>query len=240
MAFSSINRQFRTIADFTAYLATLPSPTWPKGSCYHNTYRPTEGQWAGALSMRLMQATYVAKGWTSGPHCYLALGSPNPANDGVWVMTEPIHPGTHAGVCNATRFGIEMVGDFATRAPSLPQQQLLIDVVTALHLWAGIGPDLNAHRDCMADRSCPGDAFYALKSQLQQRLAARLVGAGRYVARHTQAVFEAPVPDAKVALNDTAVLIEGQTIDIDEVAHGGWAHLSSGLGFVPVGVLTKL
>lgn len=240
VAFSSINRQFKTVADFTAYLATLAPPHWAHGSTYHNTYRPLEGQWAGLVSMKSMQAAYAAKGWSSGPHCYLALGSPNPANDGVWVMTPPTEPGTHAGVCNATRFGIEVVGDFNARPPSLPQQQLLIDTLVALHRWAGLGPDLVAHRDCMADRTCPGDAFYALKPQLQLRLAARLVGAGRYMARHTQAVFEAPVPDSKVALNDTAHLVEGQAVDIDEVAHGGWAHLSSGLGFVPVGVLTKL
>ena len=241
MAFNSINRQFRTVADFAAWLATLSPPTWGViGSTYHNTYRPTEAQWRGKASMDSMQADYVAKGWTSAPHCYLALGSPNPDDDGIWVMTPPTSPGTHAGACNAIRFGIEVVGDFQSKAPSAAQQQLLIDTLAALHRWAKIGPDLNAHRDCMADRTCPGDAFYALKPSLQQRLAAALNGAGIYRVRHTQAIFEAPAPNAHVALGDTAELLAGVTVDIDEVAHGGWAHMRNHTGFVPVGVLTRV
>lgn len=174
MAFNSINTQF-SLQSFTDYLAGLPLPAWhPIGSTYHNTYRPTEAQWRGKASMDSMQADYIGKGWTSGPCCYLALHSPNPADDGIWVMTPPSSPGTHAGECNPKRFGIEVVGDFQSKAPAADQQQLLIDTVAALHRWATIGPDLNAHRDCMTDRTCPGDAFYALKPQLQQRLAAAL------------------------------------------------------------------
>jgi hypothetical protein len=47
-------------------------------------------------------------------------------------------------------------------------------VLTALHRWAGIGATLDAHRDCMAGRTCPGDAFYALKPELQAQLASAL------------------------------------------------------------------
>lgn len=60
-----------------------------------------------------------------------------------------------------------------------------------------------------------------------------------YIARHTQAIFEAPRPDAQVALNDTACVVEGARVEVDEVKFG-WAHLASGLGFVPVGVLSKV
>lgn len=240
MTFNSDIRQFKTSADLATHLATLKAPVWPHGSCYHNTYRPTESQWRGKASMQSMQATYEAKGWTSGPHFYLALGSPDSANDGIWQMTPPASPGTHAGDCNSRYFGIEVVGDFQARPPSAAQQQLLIDVVTILHRWATIDATLVAHRDCMLGRTCPGDAFYALKSSLQQRLAAQLLGAGTYAVRHTQAIFEAPRPDARIALNDTAELTEGQQIAIDEVAHGGWAHLADGRGFVPVGILTRL
>lgn len=240
MAFNSINRQFKTVPDLAAWLATLSSPTWGViGSTYHNTYRPTEAQWRGAVSMSSMQADYIAKGWTSGPCCYLALHSPNLSDDGIWVMTPPTSPGTHAGACNSIRFGIEVVGDFQSKPPSTAQQQLLIDTLAALHRWAHIGPDLNAHRDCMQDRTCPGDAFYALKPQLQQRLAAALNGAGIYHVNYTQVIFEAPAPDAKIALNGTAMLWAGTEVDIDEVAHGGWAHLRNHVGFVPSGVLTR-
>lgn len=65
-------------------------------------------------------------------------------------------------------------------------------------------------------------------------------GAGVYSVRHAQAVFESPEPDGKIALDDTAVLTVGQRVEVDEVAHGGWAHLRSGLGFVPISVLTRI
>lgn len=173
MAFNSINKQF-SLSSFTSYLAGLPHPTWPRASTYHNTYSPTEAQWRGKASMDSMQQTYVGKGWTAGPHCFLALHCPNPADEGIWVMTPPTSIGVHAGDCNHDHFGIEVVGDFQSRQPSAAQQQLLIDTVAALHRWAAIGPNLDAHRDCMADRTCPGQAFYDLKPQLQQRLASAL------------------------------------------------------------------
>jgi len=178
MAFNADIRQFRTPADLSAYLSTLPSPDWPGanpiGSTYHNTYVPTEAQWHGQASMESMRAHYISLGWTSAPHFFLALHSPESANNGIWMMTPPTAPGTHAGACNSTRFGIEVVGDFGTKAPSAAQQQLLVDTVAALHIWAKLGAVLNAHRDCMAGRTCPGDAFYSLKAELIARLAVQL------------------------------------------------------------------
>lgn len=238
MSFSSINRQFKTLADFAVWLATLPPPAWhPLGSSYHNTYRPTEAQWRGAVSMSSMQSTYVAKGWTSGPHCYLALHSPNPAADGIWVMTSPAVPGTHAGVCNSDHFGIEVIGDFQTKAPSAAQQQLLIDVVAALHRWAKIGPILNAHRDCMAGRTCPGDAFYALKPQLQQRLAVALRPVlPRYKAGPHGAIAQQDRrPDAPTA----KLYAPGEPFEGDG-EQAGYVHDRTGIGFVPLGQVVKL
>jgi hypothetical protein len=170
MAFNSDIRQFPDAVALAAYLGRLPRPTWGvRGSTYHNTYRPTEAQWRGLASMDSMQAGYEAKGWTAGPHFYLALHSPNPKHDGVWQMTPPTASGVHGVTCNVTHFGIEVVGDFQDRVPSAAQQQLLIDVVATLHRWARLGAVLNAHRDCVA-RTCPGDAFYGIKPQLQARL----------------------------------------------------------------------
>lgn len=240
MAFSSINRQFPTVADFTAYLGTLTAPDWAKGSVVHNTYIPNESRWMGYASMVSIQRTYTAKGWTSGPHVFLALGCPRKADEGIWVMTPPTRPGTHAGACNSSRFGIELVGDFNSKAPSLPQQKLLMDTLVALHSWAGLEAHVLAHRDCMAGRTCPGDAFYALMPQIRAELTRRLNGAGWYIARHTQAVFEAPHPASPVALGDTARIVEGERIEIDEVRPDGWAHLAKATGFVPSSVLTKV
>lgn len=244
MSFASDIRQFKNPAALAAYLQPLAIPDWPgegnpRSTTVHNTYRPTEAQWLGRASMLGMQRDYIAKGWTAGPHFYLALGSPNPANDGIWQMTPPTQPGVHGVVCNATHFGVELVGDFQRNAPSLRQQALLIDTLVVLHHWAKLGPNFNMHRDCV-ERTCPGDAFYALKPRLLVQFAALMGQAGPYRVRHTQAIFEAPRPDGAVALADQAEVHAGDTVIIDEVAHGGWAHLQNGIGFVPVGVLEKL
>lgn len=179
MSFISDIRQFVTPAAFAAYLATLPMPNWPdehapSGSTVHNTYRPTPAQWVGLASMQGMIKTYTGKGWDRGPHLYLCVGAPNPAHDGLFVMTPLGIPGVHAGDCNAHRFGLELVGDFHAMKPSQAQQGLLLSCLTLLHRWAHLGPDIVAHRDCMAGRTCPGDALYALMPSLKTRLAAAL------------------------------------------------------------------
>lgn len=178
VAFNSINRQFTSLADFSAWLFAQPQPTWhPIGTTYHNTYRPTLAQWRGLASMWSMQSGYEAKGWTAGPHLYLALGAPKAADNGIFCMTPPTSPGIHSPSCNSGahgRFGVEVVGDYQAAPPAPPLQQLLVEVVAVLHEWAHLVPDLNAHRDC-DPRTCPGDAFYNLKPQLQSRLVTLMV-----------------------------------------------------------------
>lgn len=169
MAFAALNTQ-HTPQSFASYLAAHAPPVWVKGSCYHNTYKPTEADWRGEATMDAMQAHYVSLGWSSGPHLFLALDAPNPAHNGIWIMTPPTQPGTHAGDCNSGFFGVEVVGNFQAALPSAAQQDLLIDTLALLHRWARLGPVLVAHRDCMPGRTCPGDAFYALKPSLQRRL----------------------------------------------------------------------
>lgn len=152
-------------------------------------------------------------------------------------MTPPTVPGTHAGACNSNHFGIEVVGDFQTKAPSAAQQQLLIDAVAALHRWAGIGPDLNAHRDCMAGRTCPGDAFYALKPQLQQRLAAALRPAlPRYKAGIYGAIAQ---QDRRADAPAAKYYTPGELFEGDGELNG-YVHDFTGIGFVPVGQVVKL
>lgn len=171
MSFLNLNLHFESVASFAAWLDVLPPPRWsPVGSTVHNTYVPDKVTWRGAASMASMQQTYIAKGWSTGPHAYLATGT---AADGIWVMCPPTQPGVHGVSCNATHFGLEVVGDF-DKAPMPPADlALLVDVAAALHRWARIGPDVNAHRDCIA-RTCPGDAAYAQMPAIRSRLAAAL------------------------------------------------------------------
>ena len=170
--FHNLNLHFPDVASFTAWLTTQPPCTWaPVGSTYHNTWKPNEAEWRGHASMLRMQEGYEAKGWETGPHLFLASGT---AHDGIWVMTPPTMPGTHAGSCNPKRFGVEVVGDFQGRPMRAPQLTLLVETLAALHTWRNLGPDVWAHRDCMPVRTCPGDAAYAQKPEIVARLSAAL------------------------------------------------------------------
>lgn len=173
MVFHNLNLQFPSLTSFAAWLRLQPRPDWhPTGVTYHNTYHPNAREWQGHTSMESMEKTYAAKGWDRGPHCYLALGT---HADGIWVMTPPHLPGIHAGSCNEHRFGIEVVGDFENHPMVDAQLHLLADVSAELLRYAGATrPDINAHRDCMLLRTCPGQAAYEQKGDIQKRLASAM------------------------------------------------------------------
>lgn len=231
MAFDSTILRFATAAEYAAYLSAFPAPRWPDGwpigSTIHNTYKPAEADWRGNASMISMRGTYIAKGWDSGPHVYVAVGSAQAAWDGIWQMTPPIRPGTHAGACNGGRFGIEVVGDFQARHWTTPQRQLLLDTLVALHRWAGIGPDIVGHRDCMAGRTCPGQAAYEDLPQLRADLAGRLTqlrtGTVRGAAVYQQRDGAGPV---------ARYLAPGDLVTIDRDYGDGIVHLADGSGFL--------
>ncbi len=84
MSFLNANRRFGAVTELRAYLSALPRPRWGVvGSTYHNTYIPNERQWRGYSSMTSMQQTYVEKGWPTGPHFFLAVGT---VADGIFMM----------------------------------------------------------------------------------------------------------------------------------------------------------
>lgn len=183
MAFLNENKQFRTITEFANYLGTLPKSDWAYGATFHNTYIPNITQWRGSQSMISMQRTYEQKSppWDRGPHLYIAVGSPNPAWDGIWVMTPPNIPGIHAGPCNGSedsmsgRWGVELVGDFQLSYPTDRQLDLMTDAIAVLHEWQGIKTAVvNSHRDCMPGRTCPGDAFYLIRDRVVTMVDGRL------------------------------------------------------------------
>src|SRR5688572_4216353 len=91
MAFDMQLMHWPTLDAFASYLRGVPRPLWVKGLTNHNTYIPNETQWRGVLSMRSMRAAYIEKGWTAGPHLYLAAIAPNPADTGIWQMTPLTH-----------------------------------------------------------------------------------------------------------------------------------------------------
>lgn len=168
MAFAQDIRHWPSAAALAAHLSAYNPAIcqWIDGATLHHTYRPTIAQWRGYASMIGMRDFYIAKGWTAGPHLYLAP-------DGIWQLTPLDQEGVHAGVCNRTRWGLEVVGDFdaAPWPPALAD--LVYGSLAALFRWRGLAPDaLNGHRDCNSPKTCPGTAIHLplVRAELARRL----------------------------------------------------------------------
>ena len=83
--FRSDIRQWKSVADFRAHLGSHHSSVawWALGVTLHHTWKPRRQDWRGYKSMESLRNFYTAKGWDSGPHLFIAYGSPDPANDGI-------------------------------------------------------------------------------------------------------------------------------------------------------------
>ena len=129
----------------------------PSRLVLHHTYRPTQAQWAGLRTMRGIQRFYAGKGWTSGPHLFVAP-------DGIWLATPMSRIGIHAGVGNGSSaqgwysIGLEMVGDFNANRPAGPVWDLSLAVMGELSRRLAIAPRqlISFHRDYTSTKSCPG------------------------------------------------------------------------------------
>ena len=143
---------------------------------------------------------------------------------------------------NPASIGIELhhsVGD-----PPYPHLQIdaLTWLVRDLMGMFRIGTSLiDTHRAIalpQGRKSDPSDwddpSFYAWRAAL---IPARATV--KYIARHTEAIQEAPHAAAPVALNDTARVPEGAIVEVDEERGDGYLHLASGVGFVRKGVFSK-
>lgn len=171
--FHNLSTRFDTAHALATWLATQPRPQgWtPRKTVYHNTYKPTQAEWAGLPTLNGIANYYRdTNRWDRGPHLFLATGT---RADGIYVMTPPWLEGIHAGACNDVAWGVENVGDYQHTPMSDAQLQLLVEAVAVLHLWGGAPAEIDAHRDCM-QRTCPGDAAYAQKAEIRARLQAAM------------------------------------------------------------------
>ena len=133
----------------------------PQGITLHNTAAPTLAQWAESgpshdARIRNLQSFYEnEKGWHAGPHWFVSRTFIN------W-FSNPLLPGVHSRCYNATRFGIEMVGDFASEEFDSGDGALVRDnavfLIAALNVKFGFRPeDLTFHKECKRDNhDCPG------------------------------------------------------------------------------------
>lgn len=226
MAFDAQIKHWFTVEAFDADLATVPRPAWCKRITEHNTYIPNELQWRGMASMNAMMAAYIGKGWSAGPHLYLAAEAPNPSDTGIWQMTPLSHQGVHAGPCNDDSLGIENVADWQARPPSPAQYQLLLDVTRAIMRQWMIPPEnVAVHRECMPGRTCPGK--YLEASALRADLSKSALRLRRFMVKGI------PIYQAQSLTGTLAGYLKSdESFAIDKTYRNGGAHLADGRGFI--------
>ena len=152
----------RTREQTLARINALQWTDWrPQGITLHNTAAPTLAQWAETgprhdARISNLQSYYENdKGWHAGPHWFVSRN---------WInwFSDPLRPGVHSRCFNATRFGIEMVGDYDQEEFNSGDGALVRDnaifLIAALNLKFGFDPDdLKFHVECKKDNhDCPG------------------------------------------------------------------------------------
>lgn len=140
-----------TVAGFREYVTAIAAPSWASGLTVHHTLKPTIAEWNGQASMIGMRNYYrdVQK-WPAGPHLFIAP-------DGIWQGTPITQRGVHAGDCNASRIGIEVVGNYNLGPWLEPIRSLAYGALTVLCQWLKRDEAcIVGHRDCMPGRDCPG------------------------------------------------------------------------------------
>lgn len=145
-----------TVDAFIAHLAKHDPAVarWAVGVTVHHTVIPTVAQWRGVKTMDGMRRHYKGMGWSGAPHLFIGP-------DGIWQGT-PLHlPGIHAGDCNDSHWGVEVVGDYDHGPWLEPINSLARGAITALYRWRGLADaaTLKGHRECLPNKSCPGIAI---------------------------------------------------------------------------------
>jgi len=149
--------RYPTLAAYRAALLPFKPPAWIKGITLHHSLVPTRAQWHGRATMEGTKQYYIAKGWSAGPHLFLASDVPHPTDAGIWAGTPLAMSGIHAGGCNPDHIGIEVVGNYDTEPWTAAVADLVYGVVLLLMDWADIAPSqVLGHRECLPNKSCPG------------------------------------------------------------------------------------
>jgi N-acetylmuramoyl-L-alanine amidase CwlA len=176
VAYTSKNGKIKILAqlltreEWLAYVKTYDFGSIPPDRIVlHHTWSPTLAQWAGLKSIKSMCEYYAGKGWTAGPHIYVAP-------EGIWLFTPMEDVGIHAGTGNANiefitkpsnyadfkklkwySIGVELVGDYDKVRPSGELWENAKVVLGSLCRRFGKSPEqaIGFHRD-FSTKSCPG------------------------------------------------------------------------------------
>ena len=153
--------------------------SWAVGLTYHHSWRPLPAQWRGSLTMNALKQDYMTREdgtWDSGPHLFVASGSPDPNNDGFWIGTPLSRSGIHAGKCNSDHIGIEIIGDYDYEPWQGRVRDWAYGVGIIILNKLGKSPNktsVTGHRECLNNKSCPGNAINmdVVRAELSARMA---------------------------------------------------------------------
>jgi len=146
---------YPTLAAYEAALLPFHKPAWIRGITLHHTWKPTRAQWRGKRSMDTLERYYRGLGWSGGPHLFVAADVPQGA--GIWAGTPLAVPGVHAGACNSSHIGIEIVGNYDLEPWPPAVAELVYGLTRLLMRWGKIpATRVQGHRECLPNKSCPG------------------------------------------------------------------------------------
>lgn len=160
-------RLFTTVADFEAYLANphvkATLDAWANRVTVHHTWIPTLANWAASGVKNgckgMIKQWRDVNGWTTGPNMIICP-------EGIILASGVDGPGIHAGVCNGTSVGIEIVGNYDYSYWKEPILSLVFGAVIALARVMKMTPVtvvadklVNGHRECLPNKSCPGNGI---------------------------------------------------------------------------------
>jgi N-acetylmuramoyl-L-alanine amidase/Mannosyl-glycoprotein endo-beta-N-acetylglucosaminidase len=174
--FNADIKHFKTVQEYKDYVATITKPSWVKGVVIHHTWKPVQGDWKGETTMNALKKYYENLHWDAGPHLFLCIGSPNSENDGIWQMTPLTGVGVHAGECNSTTWGMEIVGNYDLQPWSAELKEAVYDTLEVLLEKIGVKSvvkdTLRGHRECNSPKTCPGKMIdmEVVRSDMQTRL----------------------------------------------------------------------
>jgi hypothetical protein len=152
-----VNRKL-SLAEFEEYVnkkdfGELP----PTFMVIHHTWKPTVAQWQGQKSINGLKSYYEGKGWTAGPHLFIA-------EDGIWLFTDMYDVGIHTGAGNGNlkdgySIGIEVVGNYDNKVWSGKTKDNALGAINVLRKKLDIKRSLiKFHRD-YSTKTCPGTAI---------------------------------------------------------------------------------
>jgi hypothetical protein len=233
-------RRFRTPRHLIEYLNTLARPGWLRGLTVHHTVLPLPEDWRGAISMRGIGNYYRDDlGWDSGPQLFIAP-------DGIWQGTPVNQTGIHAGICNATHIGMEVVGNYDRTPWPEPMRTLALETIAAVMRWGGVPLQrVVGHRDCLPNKSCPGNMIKL--ADVRTKVAEQMAYPAKWhETLNTDSMLRVrsgpSTKHAVLAELPTKSLVPVRKFVKGEVINGNpyWGLRSSGYGYVSAAWLQEL